>query len=81
MAVFFDLDDGDDQQSHSQWSQDLRSSLPERRQLALSGKLKSVNDKTATAQTCVTTTITVVSQPEEEQVKLNKLAAALTCYP
>lgn len=80
MAVFVDLDDGDDQQSHSQSSQNLRFTLPERRQLALSGKLKSVNDKAATAQTCGTI-ITVVLHPGEAQVEINKLAAAVTCYP
>ncbi|KAK5064565.1 hypothetical protein LTR84_000398 [Exophiala bonariae] len=42
MAVFYDLEDGDDQQSASQWNQDLRSTM------AITGRLKPVLDKSAT---------------------------------
>lgn len=78
MAVFVDLDDDDVQQSHSRWSQGLRSALPECHQPAFSGKLKPVDDKTAAAQTCDTTP---VDPHPGDEVTINKLAAALTCYP
>ncbi|KEF53626.1 uncharacterized protein A1O9_10025 [Exophiala aquamarina CBS 119918] len=79
MAVFVDLDDDDGQQSHSHWSQKLHLAQPERRQPALSGELKLVDDKTATTQTRDVTPVD--PRPADEQVTTNKLAAALTCYP
>lgn len=80
MAVFVDLDDDDDYQSHDQWSQKLRSALPESCQPAYSVELKLlVDDETATAQACDFTPVD--TRPGDEQVATNKMAAAFTCYP
>lgn len=79
MAVFYDLEDGDDHPSPDRWNQDLRSALPERHQLAISGKLKPGLDKSATVPAC--DTIAVIVNAEDDPSKINILAAALTCYP